>query len=88
MNIFRILDINYLQSSKTLETILVKNDTKERVIYVYNYEGWHYRVFISLEEIINFFEDEFEPHISFESEAKLDDFFLNLDLNEECYFLK
>ena len=87
MNTFRTLDLNYLQPSKTLETILVKNGSKERVLYVYNYEGWHFRVFISLQEIFNFFEDEFEPLISFESEAKLDNFLLNFDLNQETFFV-
>ena len=87
MNKIRTIDSTYIQSSKTLETILVKNETNERVLYVYNYEGWHFRVFISLQEIFNFFEDEFEPLISFESEAKLDNFLLNFDLNQETFFV-
>ena len=37
---------------------------------------------------MNFFEDSFEPEISFESEEKLDDFLRNVNLESEMFEIK
>jgi hypothetical protein len=86
MNTFQAVSVSYILPSKTLETILLKDGIKERVLYVYNFEGWHFRVFKSLLEIIDFFDEKFESVLSFESDDELDEFLLNLDLKEEAFF--
>lgn len=81
MNNIACIDVSYLRPSRTIETILLENSSKKRIVYVYNYEGWHFRFFNNIIEILNFFRDKFEPEISFETEEELDKYLENLDLN-------
>jgi hypothetical protein len=85
MNNYSAIDVSYIRPSKTIETILLKNATRERVLYVYNYEGWHFRVFNNILDVINFFDDKFEPEISFENENDLDEYFENINLDNEVF---
>ncbi len=85
MNHFQTIDVSYMRPSRTIETILLKNNSKERILYVYNFEGWHFRMFNNIKDIISFFDDEFEPEISFESEEKLDNYLGNLNLDNEIF---
>ena len=57
-------------SNRTLETITVPGS--DEYIYVYNYKGLHFRVFIGLREIAQFFELGTEPKYDFTNEAELD----------------
>jgi len=54
MNDFQAIDVKYLRPSRTIETILLENETYRKVLYVYNYEGWHFQVFDTILDIINF----------------------------------
>lgn len=80
MNEYREIAVSYLRPSRTLETILLKRGEELRVLYVYNFEGIHFRVFFNLVEILEFFEDKFEPEIAFESEEELDQYLASVDL--------
>jgi hypothetical protein len=80
MNTYTSTDISYLRPSRTLETILLENRSEKKVIYVYNYEGVHFRVFNYITDILLFFKDEFEPEISFETEEALDIYLRSLNL--------
>jgi hypothetical protein len=80
MNTYTAIDVSYLKPSRTLETILLENGNEKKVIYVYNYDGVHFRVFNYIIDILLFFDDEFEPEISFETEAELGVYLSNLNL--------
>lgn len=80
MNTFQSIDVSYLRPNRTIETILLKNSKLEKTLYVFNYEGWHFRVFESIDNILSFFDEEFEPTFSFESEKELEVYLTNVDL--------
>ncbi len=80
MNSFSSINIIHLRSDRTIETILVSNKKAEKVLYVYNYQGWFFRVFDNVLDLMNFFDDNFEPKIYFEDENKLDNYFRQLKL--------
>ena len=58
MNIFTTVETVYLRASRTVDVILLKSfeglSTKEAVLYIYNYEGIHYRIFKELNDFFNF----------------------------------
>lgn len=85
MNTYYTIGISYLRPSRTIETVLLKNTIHEKVLYIYNYEGWHYRVFNNMKDIINFFDDKFEPEISFENDDELDNYLENLNLDNDIF---
>ena len=80
MNTINAIDIHYLRPNLTIEFVLLSNKDKERMIYIYNYQGWFFRVFDNLMDIMSFFDDKFEPEIWFEDEKKLDNYLLRLKL--------
>lgn len=80
MNNLEFIEVGYLRSDRTIEIILLTNKKKEKLVYVYNYQGWFFRVFDNLMDIMSFFDDKFEPEIWFEDEKKLDNYLLRLKL--------
>ena len=80
MNTIQTIATEYLRASRTIETVLVTNTTTNKLFYVYNYEGWFYRVFNNLVDLMNFFDDAFEPASWFEDEAALDNYLLKVKL--------
>ena len=83
MNTIRAIDTDYLRPSRTIDTILVSNADTEKVCFVYNYEGYSFRLFYSLLDLINFFQnDEVESDHHFETDEELDSFLLNFSLKE------
>lgn len=80
MNTFQSIDVSYLHSNRTVETILLKNSRSEKTLYVYNYEGWHFRIFESIGDVLSFFNEEFVPTLSFENEKELETYLTNVDL--------
>lgn len=81
MNSFKIIDTDYLRSSRTVETILVSNYESKKVFYVYNYEGYSFRVFKTILALVNFFQNENESDLHFETESDLDNFFSKVALS-------
>ena len=81
MNNFSQIEVFYLRSSRTTETILLESSNKKGIVYVYNYEGWQFSVFNNIIKVIDFFDDKFEHEISFEDEEELDKYLQNFDLN-------
>ena len=48
MNNINQIQVDYLRSNRTIETILLTDMIKSKihkVVYVYNYEGYHFRIF-------------------------------------------
>ncbi len=72
MNKITPLEVEYIRSSRTIETIEVSQGDKLKILYIYNYEGIHYRLFGSLILLIQFFELGIEPYVSFDKETELD----------------
>lgn len=61
MNNIELLQTNYLRSNRTIDTVLltdVKFKDRQTVVYVYNYEGYHFRIFEDVFEISNFLLNE------------------------------
>jgi hypothetical protein len=80
MNNFKTLETDYLRSSRTIESVLVSNNQIEKLFFVYNFEGYYFRVFDTVLALINFFDKNIESHVSFDQETELDNFFLNVKL--------
>ncbi len=81
MNSFSCIDTYYFRSSRTLETVLVTNNCRGKVFFVYNYEGYSFRVFTSMIGLLNFFSDDVESDFHFVTEVELDTFFETVALN-------
>ncbi len=80
MNKYTALDVCYLRPSRTIETILLEKGDNKRIIYVYNYDGIHFSVFNFITDILEFFNNEIEADISFETDEELNHYLQNLDL--------
>jgi len=80
MNIFSSIDEFYLKPFRTLETILIQSSNKTRVLYVYNFEGNHFRVFDNVMEVLDFFYHGSEPEICFEDDVELDKYLSRVKL--------
>lgn len=80
MNNYTAIDVSYIRPSRTIETILLENNGNQKVIYIYNYDGVHFRVFNFIFDILLFFDNKFEPEIYFENEQELGDYLANLNL--------
>jgi len=74
MNTFTTVETSYITPSRTVETIFLQNNNSNRVIYLYNYEGLHFRIFNTTLELVDFFTNQTEASISFENEQELDQY--------------
>ncbi|WP_158651273.1 hypothetical protein [Pseudotamlana carrageenivorans] len=80
MNQFEVFHTEYLRPSRTIETVLVKNEYSSEVFFVYNYEGISFRVFKTHLGLINFFLDKLDSDFHFSSKNELDDFLSEVKL--------
>lgn len=78
MNTISTLEVEYLKPNRTIETVSIKNGKLKKLLWIYNYEGTHFRVFDSLKEVIEFSNSSIEAKHSFDKENELDNFLLNL----------
>lgn len=83
LNIFTSINIEYLCASRTIETIEVLNVGIRKLFYVYNYEGYSFRVFRNVLDLIRFFENISNEYLHFEAEDELDNYFFKLNLIED-----
>ena len=60
----------YITSNRTLETISL--DGSDTYLYVYNYKGVHFRLFMDLVELAQFFQFGTEPKYDFSEDVELD----------------
>ena len=70
--------IYYNRASITIETILVSNSIEAKPFYVYNYEGYSFRVFDSKKEVSNFFNLNVDSKLHFDNEVQLDDYLIGV----------
>lgn len=80
MNKFISLNTQYLSSSKTIETVEVSNSKTKKIFYIYNYNGYSFRIFNNVLDIIQFFEIESKDFFHFNTEEELDNYFSKLVL--------
>lgn len=79
MNRLYCADIFYVRSNRTIEVLLIAYQEgmvlKQRIVYLYNYEGIHYRLFDSIQSLFNFFTDDDSGVIAeFDCETDLDNY--------------
>ena len=59
MNTFSSIESYYIRADRTIEHILLtNNEGKQKVIFVYNYEGVHFKVFADVMELTKFLSGE------------------------------
>jgi hypothetical protein len=83
INHFIAEDVDYLRPDKTIETVMVSNEHRTQVYYVYNYQGLHFRVFPYITDLMEFFDKGTEPKYHFESDEELDAFFETMSLEQK-----
>lgn len=76
MSTIRCIDVSYIRPSRTIETISVTKGVDSKILYVYNYEGYSFRLFDSVLSLIDFFQNGTETANHFECEEELDSFLL------------
>lgn len=78
MNDIRILKTIEIRVSRTLDILLISSKNGNIILYTYNYEGIHYRLFDSKKEVRNFFNCEYACFLEFEDDESLDNYLSNL----------
>lgn len=82
MNKILPIATEYISSSQSIEILNLINQKETRQVYIYNFEGTHFRFFDSVLGLIAFFERGIEPEVSFSSETELDKFLESFGLGE------
>ena len=80
MNKFSAIDTYYIRPDRTIDTLLLtgtRNHTK--LLYVFNYQGIHYRVFPDILELSKFLNNNGDYNVlaEFDDENELDNFLRN-----------
>lgn len=73
--------IYYSRASRTIETVLVSNKIKSIHLYIYNYEGYSFRVFETKKGVSDFFNLNIESKFHFENENSLDNYLSNIQFS-------
>lgn len=82
MNKILPLSTEYLTPSRSIEVFTLINQKESKLVYIYNFEGSHFRFFDSILSLIAFFEQRIEPEVSFSSEQELDKFLERFGLGD------
>lgn len=72
MNKITQIRCEYLSPNKTVETLYISNERKKQIIYVYNFKGNSFRLFLNRTQINNFFLGLESNYKNFENEDRLD----------------
>ena len=67
----------YIRASRTLDMISVSYKNKRKLLFLYNYECIHYRLFDCKIEVRKFFNCENATFLEFEDDETLDFYLLN-----------
>lgn len=78
MNVINLFDTTYLSPNKTIERVILSDKTFSKSVFVYNYKGVHFRLFLSKSQMVDFFDKGKEPRHSFNNEYDLDEMLKNL----------
>ncbi|KAB2917272.1 MAG: hypothetical protein F9K23_05815 [Bacteroidetes bacterium] len=78
MNTFKAIEVDYLRPNKTVETILVSSNEKtsnKKILYVYNFEGLHFRLFENILDLFSFLANKSCSMLKeFSSDEELDNY--------------
>lgn len=77
MNDIRILKTIEIRASRTFDIVLISSKNVNDILYIYNYEGIHYRLFDCKIEVRKFFNCENAVFLEFSDDESLDNFLLN-----------
>ena len=79
MNKIQLIDEDYLRANRTIETIQLSNNGLSKMVFIYNYEGVHYRVFDNIADAYDVASGEMSVLViaEFEKESELDNFLEN-----------
>ena len=80
MNVFLYCHTEYLRPSRTIETVYMSDGSNINAFYIYNYEGYSFRVFEHLVSLISFFESGVADDYHFDTEEELDCFLERVSL--------
>jgi hypothetical protein len=81
MNTVETINTEYLHPSRTIETVLVSDLFYKKIFFVYNYEGYSFRLFETIIDLIDFVKgDATQNKFHFKTEEHLDSFLLNIEL--------
>ena len=72
--------IEYITPNKTIETVSLKNT--HSLLFIYNYQGTHFRVFTVLLSLISFFELGVEPKFAFLTDEEVDYFITSYSFSQ------
>ena len=85
MNHIEAIETDYIRPSRTVETILltdIRNREMQKLVYVYNYEGKHFRIFGDVLELSNFLNgNEHQLLNDFSAVEEADNYLVNLTIN-------
>lgn len=70
--------IYYFRSSRTIEKMLVSNKIRSKHFYVYNYDGYSFRLFETKREVSDFFNFNIESKYHFDTEQSLENYLSNI----------
>lgn len=88
MNNIEAIQVEYLRPSRTIETILITDRDDEnlsKLVYVYNYEGVHFRVFNEIVELASFLNGNHKYKLlaEYSTEKGLNNFLERFKLNDK-----
>ena len=83
MNKIIPITTEYITPSRTIEILTLVRFEESKQVYVYNYEGKHFRIFESVVDLIQFFEIGMEPLASFDSESDLEEFLDQMPIRDK-----
>lgn len=65
-------DCEYITPNKTIETILISDGERDKTIFIYNYKGMSYRVFLTKDQLESFWIGNSAEEFHFGTERELD----------------
>ena len=80
MNDINILKTIEIRASRTLDMLSISCKNKRKLLFLYNYEGIHYRLFDCKIEVRKFFNCENAAFLEFEDDEILDFYLLNYQI--------
>jgi len=71
-----MMDVEYLRADRTIETIQLSNNGFAKMVFVFNYEGVHYRIFEDIADAYKVASGETDIKVfaEFTKESELDNF--------------
>lgn len=85
MNDVNTLKTIEIRTYRTLDVLDISYKNKRKLLFLYNYEGIHYRLFDCKVELRKFFNRESAKFLEFEDDETLDNYLLNYKINSQIF---